>query len=135
MRRRIASVAAGLALAAVPLAGCSQAEEAARGAAESVATEAASKAAEAAEGVATRAASKAAEAATDVVRQQLCRIAADGRVSPEEATAIREAADAAERAGVPQDIVDAARAVAEAGANAPQEAVDRLRQKCAEGGP
>jgi hypothetical protein len=120
MRRRTSSILAGPVLAASLLAGCSQAEEAARGAAESVATEAAS---------------KAAEAATDVVRQQVCRIAADGKVSPEEATAIRQAADAAERAGVPRDIVDAAREVAQAGANAPQEAVDRLRQECGGGGP
>jgi len=118
LRRRIALVVIGSALAM--LAGCSQAEEAARGAAESVATEAAS---------------AAGEAAKDAVRQQLCRIAQDGTVSPEEATAIREAADAAERAGVPRDIVDAARAVAESGANAPQEAVRQLQQECREATP
>jgi hypothetical protein len=118
LSHRIVLAVAGLVLA-VPLAGCSQAEEAARGAAESAATQAAS---------------AAGEAAKDTIRQQICRIAQDG-ISPEEATAIREAADAAERAGVPQEIVDAARAVAEAGVNAPREAVERLQQECREATP
>jgi hypothetical protein len=120
-------IAVGLVFAALFVAGCSQAEDVARDTADQVASAAASRAGE----LATEAASKAGQAATDAVRRQVCEIAADGKVSEEEAGAIRSAADAADRAGVPQEIVDAARAVADAGPSAPPEAVDRLRQECA----
>jgi hypothetical protein len=124
MRRRLASGLAALSIGALAATGCSQAEDAASSAARDLASQAASRAA-------TAAASKAGEVAKDVVRDQVCRIAADGKIDAQEAAAIRQAADAAERAGVPRDIVDAARAVATAGAEAPEQAVDRLRQECA----
>jgi hypothetical protein len=108
--------AAVLTAATLVLAGCAQAEDAVRGAAE---------------GVASSAASQAAEAAKKLAREQLCKISSDGKISPSESRSLDAAVAAAESAGVPREITDAARQLADEGTAAPRQAVADLQEQCA----
>lgn len=75
------------------------------------------------------AASEVAGAAADEVRSQVCRLVSDG-VSEEDRAVLGGLVDAAESAGLPADIVDPLRDIAEAGDQVPTEAVDQLNEAC-----
>lgn len=100
-----------LSVAALLLAGCSQAEQAADDAASQVAT-------------------RAAGAAADQVRGQVCTRVEDGQVGAEDKQVLTGLLSAARSAGLPQEIVGPLEQVAESGDRLPGEAVGRLAEEC-----
>ncbi len=138
-RSRVA-VAVAVAVGGLLLAGCSAAEDAAQSvqsaasskaseAVGSAAAEASSKASEALESAKASASAKVSEAAGGAVRTQVCNLVKDGAVSDADASALSGLADAAAKAGLPQDVVAAAQKVADAGADATAQQVEELKAK------
>ncbi|MFN8074001.1 MAG: hypothetical protein U0Q15_01115 [Kineosporiaceae bacterium] len=129
-RRARTARASAVLVAALFLAGCSAAEDAAGDAAaagKSKAAEQASKAADAAK-------SKAAQEARDAVTQQICGIVGDGTVSAPDLTRLRQLVSAAEVAGVPADLLTPVRELVDAGQAQGSEAaarVSKARAACA----
>jgi ABC-type Fe3+-hydroxamate transport system substrate-binding protein len=75
----------------------------------------------------------AAQVAKDTAKNELCRYVSDNTVTPTEAIALKAAADVAQSAGVNQQLVDAARTVANVSSgNAPQNDVEKLAAECKE---
>ncbi len=103
-------------VAAALLVGCGQVQDAASGAA----SDAASKAATAV-----------GRAAADQVRGQICSRVQDGQVSEQDRQVLSGLVGAAEQAGVPAEVTTPLRQVADAGDQAPAEAVDALKEACA----
>ena len=127
-RRPLRTALAVPALAALLLTGCGAAEDLAQGAQDA----AADKASEVAEGAQSAAASKASELAADAVRTQVCNLVKDGSLSAADAQALEGLIPAAEAAGVPAEVLDIARTVADEGTSAAQGQVDDLQaQACA----
>lgn len=85
---------------------------------------------EAAESVASDAASKVATAAADEVTKQICAVIQDGLVSVEDKAALGGLVAAAETAGVPSDITTPLGQIAEAGDQVPAESVTALKEAC-----
>jgi uncharacterized lipoprotein YbaY len=98
--------------AAVLLAGCAQAGEAAQNAASS-------------------AASKAANAAAEQVKGQVCRVIEDGLVSASDKAALSGLVGGAEAAGVPAEITGPLKTIAQSGDQVPSDAVRELQKACA----
>jgi hypothetical protein len=109
MKRRLA------ALSAVPLllvlAGCASVQEAA-------------------ESAASDAASKVATAAADEVTKQICAVIEDGLVSVEDKAVLGGLVAAADTAGVPSDITKPLGQIADAGDQVPAESVNALKEAC-----
>ena len=108
------SRAAGL-LFAVTLVGCGAAEDAARSAAD-----------EAGEEVRD----VAGQAATDAVRDRVCGVVSDGRVSATEIAVLRTAVAGAEGAGLPEELTSAVRDVVGSAGEPSEDAVQRLEDVC-----
>lgn len=85
---------------------------------------------EAAESAASDAASKVATAAADEVTKQICAVIQDGLVSVEDKAALGGLVAAAETAGVPSDITTPLGQIAEAGDQVPAESVTALKEAC-----
>lgn len=98
--------------AAVLLAGCAEAGDAARDAASS-------------------AVSQAANAAAEQVRGQICQVVEDGLVSASDKAALAGLVAGAETAGVPAEITGPLKAVAQAGDQVPADSVRELQKACA----
>lgn len=124
MPRRLLAVATAAAIGCLPLAACSQAQDAARSAASDAATKAA-------DSLRTKAQQEAVK--------QACALTtgsgplADGQVSASERAAVASIASVAEQAGVPQRYTDPLQTIgdSEAGKAATAKAVDALQQACA----
>lgn len=110
MKRSLAALAAAPLLLA--LAGCGAVEEGAKSAA-------------------SAAASQAASAAATEVRQQICKVVADGLVSATDQQLLGGLVAGAEAAGVPADITTPMRQIAESGDQVPVDSVDALKAACA----
>lgn len=80
---------------------------------------------------ATDTVSQVADAAADEVRNQVCALVEDGQVSRQDMQVLSGLVAAAESAGVPSEIADPLKEIAEAGDTAPQESVDALQEACA----
>ncbi|MDQ4046987.1 MAG: hypothetical protein M3127_06430 [Actinomycetota bacterium] len=93
------------------VAGCSQAEEAVQNAASS-------------------AASGVANAAAEQVKGQICALLEDGLVSASDKAALGGLVAGAEAAGVPSEIMNPLREIAEAGDAVPAESVKQLQEAC-----
>lgn len=93
-------------------AGCGQVQEAAQNAASSAVTE-----------VAT--------AAADQVKGQVCAVIEDGLVSVEDKKLLAGLVSGAETAGVPAEITDPMKQIAEAGEEVPAASVSELKKACA----
>ena len=104
-----------VALFVLMLAGCSEAEDAARGAADAARDEAS----QAAGDVAERA-----------VRDRICEVVGDGQITEAEVAALRVAVAGAEGAGVPEEITSPAREVAGAEGRPSEDTVQRLEDAC-----
>jgi CO dehydrogenase/acetyl-CoA synthase gamma subunit (corrinoid Fe-S protein) len=78
----------------------------------------------------SQASSAAAGAAADVVRGQICRLVSDGTVTEDDVRRLRELADQAEQAGVPQEVLRPARELVDQGADATGDQVTKLREAC-----
>jgi hypothetical protein len=98
--------------AAVLLAGCAEAGEAAKNAASS-------------------AVSQAANAAAEQVKGQICQVIEDGLVSASDKAALAGLVAGAETAGVPAEITGPLKAIAQAGDQVPADSVRELQQACA----
>ena len=98
--------------AAVLLAGCAEAEDAARSAASS-------------------AVSQAANAAAEQVKGQICKVVEDGLVSTSDKAALGGLVAGAETAGVPAEITGPLKAIAQAGDQVPADSVRELQKACA----
>ena len=85
---------------------------------------------EAAETAASDAASKVATAAADEVTSQICAVIQDGLVSVEDKAVLGGLVAAAETAGVPSDITTPLGQIAEAGDQVPAESVTALKEAC-----
>ncbi|HEY9357132.1 MAG TPA: hypothetical protein VIQ52_12605 [Arthrobacter sp.] len=85
---------------------------------------------EAAETAASDAASKVATAAADEVTRQVCAVIQDGLVSVEDKAALGGLVAAAETAGVPAEITTPLGQIAEAGDQVPAESVNALKAAC-----
>jgi len=85
---------------------------------------------QAAESAASDAASKVATAAADEVTQQICAVTKDGLVSMEDKAVLGGLVAAAETAGVPADITTPLRQIAQAGDQVPAESVRALQDAC-----
>jgi hypothetical protein len=121
---RLAALTAAAALGCLPLAACSQAEDAARSAASNAATKAADSLRTKAQLVAVKLA-----CGLTTVSGPL----ADGQVSANERAAGASIASVAEQAGVPKQSTDPLQTIgdSEAGKAATAKAVDALKQACA----
>ena len=108
------SRAAGL-LFAVTLVGCGAAEDAARSAADEAGEEVRDVAGQAAAGA---------------VRDRVCRVVSDGRVSAAEIAVLRTAVAGAEGAGLPEELTSAVRDVVGSAGEPSDEAVQRLEDVC-----
>ncbi len=93
-------------------AGCGQVQEAAQNAASSAVTEVAS-------------------AAADQVKGQVCAVIEDGVVSVEDKKLLVGLVAGAETAGVPAEITDPMKQIAEAGEEVPAASVSELKKACA----
>jgi hypothetical protein len=111
--RSRALAAASLSTVALLLAGCSQSDVR-----------------EQAEGLASDAAASASSAAVTAARDKLCQVVADADITPQEMQTLRGLVDAAEAAGVGDEVLDPARTIAESGDQAPADAAARLQQAC-----
>lgn len=69
-------------------------------------------------------------AAVDVVRDQICQVVDDARVSTSDITVLRGLVDSAEAAGVDEEVLGPVREIVEAGETAPADAVSRLDEAC-----
>lgn len=98
--------------AAVALSGCAQIEETAGD-------------------IASDAASQVAGAAAEEVRSQVCNVIDDGAVSAADQEFLGGLVDAAETAGVPDEITGPLRDIAAAGDQVPEESVEALNEACA----
>jgi len=98
--------------AVVLLAGCAEAEDAAKSAASS-------------------AVSQAANAAADQVKGQICKVIEDGLVSASDKAALAGLVAGAETAGVPAEITGPLKAIAQAGDQVPSDSVRELQKACA----
>ena len=85
---------------------------------------------EAAETAASDAASKVATAAADEVTRQVCAVIQDGLVSVEDKAALGGLVAAAETAGVPAEITTPLGQIADAGDQVPAESVTALKAAC-----
>lgn len=85
---------------------------------------------EAAETAASDAASKVATAAADEVTRQVCAVIQDGLVSVEDKAALGGLVAAAETAGVPAEITTPLGQIADAGDQVPAESVNALKEAC-----
>jgi outer membrane lipoprotein SlyB len=85
---------------------------------------------EAAESAASDAASKVATAAADEVTKQVCAVIQDGLVSAEDKAVLGGLVAAAETSGVPSDITTPLGRIAEAGDQVPAESVTALKDAC-----
>jgi hypothetical protein len=92
--------------------GCGQVQEAAQNAASSAVTEVAS-------------------AAADQVKGQVCAVVQDGLVSVEDKKLLAGMVSGAETAGVPAEITDPMKQIAEAGEEVPAASVTELKKACA----
>ena len=92
--------------------GCGQVQEAAQNAASSAVTEVAS-------------------AAADQVKGQVCAVIQDGLVSVEDKKLLAGLVSGAETAGVPAEITDPMKQIAEAGEEVPAASVTELKKACA----
>lgn len=120
---RARRVVVAAALSAVLLSGCGAAEDAVQGAQDA----AAEQASQAAQSAKDAAASKAADLAADAVRSQVCTLVEDGRLSAADAKALDRLAPVAKDAGVPDELLDLVRAVAEEGTSASKGEVSDLK--------
>lgn len=93
------------------VAGCSQAEEAVQNAASS-------------------AASGVANAAAEQVKGQICALLEDGVVSASDKTVLTGLVAGAETAGLPSEITNPLREIAEAGDAVPSQSVKQLQEAC-----
>jgi len=115
--RRARTAVAPLALAlALALTGCSAAGDAVNQATDSAKQQA---------GDAAK------NAATEVVRTQLCALVKDGNVSDADVEQMKTLVNTAEQAGVPKDVLDAAKGVIATGATSSSDQLAPLRDKCA----
>ena len=112
---RAARTSAAALLVVVALAGCGAAENAARSAAD-----------EAGEEVRD----VAGQVAADAVRDRVCRVVSDGRVSAAEIAVLRTAVAGAEGAGLPEELTSAVRDVVGSAGEPSDEAVQRLEDVC-----
>jgi hypothetical protein len=85
---------------------------------------------EAAESAASDAASKVATAAADEVTKQICAVVQDGLVSVEDKALLGGLVAAAQTAGVPSDITTPLDQIAAAGDQVPAESVNALKEAC-----
>lgn len=125
LRRRLAALTAtAVAAVCLPLAACSQAEDAARSAASNAATKAA-------DSLRTKAQQEAVKQACGLTTGS--GPLADGQVSANERAAVASIASVAEQAGVPKQYTDPLQAIgdSETGQAATAKAVDALKQACA----
>lgn len=106
-----AVLAAAAAVLALALTGCGVAEDAVQGAQDA----ASDKASEAVDGAKAKASAKASELAVAAVRTQICNLVKDGSLSDADAKALEGLAAAGDEAGVPAEVVDLAKSLADAG--------------------
>jgi hypothetical protein len=85
---------------------------------------------EAAQSAASDAASKVATAAADEVTKQVCAVIQDGLVSAEDKAVLGGLVTAAETSGVPSDITTPLGRIADAGDQVPAESVTALKEAC-----
>jgi hypothetical protein len=85
---------------------------------------------QAAESAASDAASKVATAAADEVTKQICAVVQDGLVSVEDKALLGGLVAAARTAGVPSDITTPLDQIAAAGDQVPAESVNALKEAC-----
>jgi hypothetical protein len=85
---------------------------------------------QAAESAASDAASKVATAAADEVTKQICAVVQDGLVSVEDKALLGGLVAAAQTAGVPSDITTPLDQIAAAGDQVPAESVNALKEAC-----
>lgn len=69
-------------------------------------------------------------AAADTVRDQICQVVDDARVSTSDVTVLRSLLDSAEAAGVDDAVLGPVREIVDAGQTAPADAVQRLDEAC-----
>lgn len=112
-RTAVAPVALALLLA---LTGCGAAEDAVN---------------QATDGAKQQAADAGKNAATELIRNQLCALVKDGKVSDDDLKQMKQLVDSAKQAGVPKDVLDAANGVIATGATSSSDQLSQLREKCA----
>ena len=83
--------------------------------------------------VADRAQQEASDQVAAALREQICAVVSDGRISGPEVTVLDRVLDRAHNAGVPGEILDAAHAIAAEGKASAQELTD-LEDACARAG-
>ncbi|WP_088315849.1 hypothetical protein [Kineosporia sp. R_H_3] len=120
-----AVLAAAAAVLALALTGCGVAEDAVQGAQDA----ASDKASEAVDGAKAKASAKASELAVAAVRTQICNLVKDGSLSDADAKALEGLAAAGDEAGVPAEVVDLAKSLADAGKAATAGQVSDLEAK------
>ncbi|MFN0281346.1 MAG: hypothetical protein ACKVZ6_05180 [Kineosporiaceae bacterium] len=123
-----AAVAAS-ALAALLLTGCSAAGDAVQGAQDA----ASAQASDAVDGAKAKASAKASEVAVAAVRTQLCNLVKDGALSDADAKALDGLVTVGAQAGIPAEVLSAARTVADAGTDASGPQVATLKAKACAG--
>jgi hypothetical protein len=106
--------------------GCSAVEDTAR--------DIASGAGQSAQDAASNAVSQAAGAGRDALVRQACAPVNDGTIDPGDVTLLTGLLGAARAAGVPSEVLDPMEEIAAAGDNAPEDAVESLRDACADTG-
>jgi hypothetical protein len=112
--RLFAPLIGGL-LAAAALSGCSAAEDAVN---------------QATDDAKNRASSAAVDLAAQAVRQQICALVSDGRLSEADLQKLRDATAQAEAVGLPAEIGDQARALIESGRTGTNAQVQELQESC-----
>ncbi|WP_088286708.1 hypothetical protein [Kineosporia sp. A_224] len=120
-----AVLAAAAAVLALALTGCGVAEDAVQGAQDA----ASDKASQAVDDAKSKASAKASELAVAAVRTQICNLVKDGSLSEADATALEGLAAAGDEAGVPAEVVDLAKSLADAGKAATAGQVSDLEAK------
>ena len=116
---------AAAAVLALALTGCGVAEDAVQGAQDA----ASDKASQAVDDAKAKASAKASELAVAAVRTQICNLVKDGSLSDADAKALEGLAAAGDEAGVPAEVVDLAKSVADAGKAATAGQVSDLEAK------
>lgn len=86
---------------------------------------------DAAQNAASSAATEVANAAADQVKGQVCAVIEDGLVSVEDKKLLVGLVGGAEAAGVPAEITDPMKQIAEAGEEVPAASVSELKKACA----
>lgn len=124
-RTRSAGLAAAAAVLALALTGCGAAENVVQGAQDA----ASEKASEAVDGAKAKASARASELAVKAVRTQICNLVKDGALSAADAKALEGLAAAGDEAGVPAEVVDLAKTLADAGKAATAGQVSDLQAK------